>query len=254
STGDFSKATTADFAEDVLSAVRYLKSRKDIDSKNIGLIGHSEGGIIAPLAANQTSDISFMITLAGTGIPGSEVSVMQSKSLRPFPVPDEATFEKNVRKSIEIASSDDEISKKRKELKAHNNTYLAPILKSLGASDKNISIFIKKETEGVLKPWNTYFLNYNPADEFEKLSIPVLSLNGSKDIQVNATVNQDAIQNALIKANNKNYKIVELENLNHLFQECTTGKMNEYKTIEQTLSPIALKEISKWILEIIRIN
>ena len=81
-----------------------------------------------------------------------------------------------------------------------------------------------------------------------------MSLNGTKDIQVNATVNQDAIQNALIKANNKNYKIVELENLNHLFQECTTGKMNEYKTIEQTLSPIALKEISKWILEIIRIN
>jgi len=254
STGDFSKATTADFAQDVLSAVGYLKSRNDIDSKKIGLIGHSEGGIIAPLAANQTSDISFIVTLAGTGIPGSEVSVMQSKSLRPFPVPNEADFEKNVRKSVEIASSNTEISQKRKELMAHNNTYLVPILKSLGASDENILKFIKNETESVLKPWNTYFFNYNPADEFEKLSIPVLSLNGSKDTQVDATVNQNAIRNALIKGNNKNYKIVELENLNHLFQECKTGKMNEYKAIEQTLSPMALKEISSWILEINRTN
>ncbi len=250
STGDFSKATTADFAKDVLSAVNYLKSRNDINIKQIGLIGHSEGGIIAPLASNQTSDISFIVTLAGTGISGSEISVMQSKTMRPFPVPDEIAFEQNVRKSIKIASSNGEISQKRKELMAHNNTYLAPILKSLGATDENISAFIKKETEGVLKPWNTYFFNYNPADEFEKLRIPVLSLNGSKDTQVNATINQNAIRKSLIKGGNKNYKIVELENLNHLFQECTTGDINEYKDIEQTISPIALKEMSNWILSV----
>ena len=254
STGDFSKATTADFAQDVLSAVQYLKSRNDINTNQIGLVGHSEGGIIAPLAANQTSDISFMVSMAGTGISGSEISVMQSKSLRPFPVPDELDFEKNVRKSIKIAASNKEILQKRKELLTHNNTYLTPILKSLGATEENISAFITKETDGVLKPWNTYFFNYNPADEYEKLTIPVLSLNGSKDVQVNATVNQNAIRNALIKGNNKNYKIVELENLNHLFQECTTGKMNEYKEIEQTISPIALKEISNWILEVIQAN
>ena len=234
STGDFNKATTADFAKDVLSAVNYLKSRNDINLKQIGLIGHSEGGIIAPLASNQSSDISFMISMAGTSISGSEISVMQSKTLRSFPVPDEAAFEKNVRKSIKIASSNKEILQKRKELMAHNNTYLAPILKSLGATDENISKFIKNEVETGLKPWTRYFYTYNPSDEFEKLSIPVLSLNGSKDTQVNATVNQNAMRNALIKGNNKNYKIVELENLNHLFQECATGNINEYKEIEQT--------------------
>ena len=254
STGDFSKATTADFAQDVLSAVSYLKSRKDIDLKKIGLIGHSEGGIIAPLASNQTSDISFIVIMAGTGILGTEISIMQSKTLRPFPVSDEIAFEKNVRKAIKIASSNNEIPHKRKELTAHNMTYLTPILKSLGATDENISAFIKNETDGVLKPWNKYFFNYNPADEFEKLSIPVLSLNGSKDIQVNATINQNAIRNALIKGKNKNYKILELEDLNHLFQECTTGDINEYKNIEQTISPIALKEISNWIFEIIQAN
>ena len=254
STGDFSKATTADFAQDVLSAVQYLKSRSDINPNQIGLIGHSEGGIIAPLAANQNSDISFIVTLAATGIPGSEVAVMQSKSLRPFPVPDENDFEKNVRISANIAASDKEISQKRNELTIHNNSYLAPILKSLGATDENMSAFIEKETESVLKPWNKYFYNYNPANEFEKLSIPLLSLNGSKDTQVDATRNQNAIRNALINGENKNYKIVELENLNHLFQECETGNINEYKEIEQTMSPIALKEISNWIFEIIQVN
>ncbi len=254
STGDFSKATTADFAQDVLSAVDYLKTRKDIDAKHIGLIGHSEGGIVAPLAANQTSDISFIVTLAATGIPGSEVSVMHSKALRPFPVPDEKAFEENVRKSIKIATSNKEISEKRKDLLAHNNTYLVPILNSLGATNENISKFVQNEAESVLKPWSIYFYNYNPADEFEKLSIPVLSLNGSKDTQVNATINQNAIRNALNKGNNKSFKIVELENLNHLFQECETGNINEYKEIEQTISPIALEEISNWILDIIQIK
>jgi len=254
STGDFNKATTADFAQDVLGAVNYLKSRKDIDIKKIGLIGHSEGGIIAPLAANQTSDISFIVTLAATGIKGSEVSVMQSKSLRPFPVPDEKAFEENVRKSIKIASSNKDIAQKRKELTTHNKTYLEPILKSLGATDENITKFIQNETESVLKPWNSYFFSYNPSKEFEKLSIPVLSLHGSKDIQVDATINQNAIRNALIQGNNKNYKIIELENLNHLFQECATCDINEYKDINQTMSPVALNEISNWIFEIIQIN
>lgn len=254
STGDFSKATTADFAQDVISAVSYLKLRSDINPNQIGLIGHSEGGIIAPLAANQTSDISFIVTLAATGIPGSEVAVMQAKSLRPFPVPNEVVFAENVRKSISIATSDINIPAKRNTLQSHNEAYLTPILKSLGASDEDIVKFIENETESVLKPWNAYFYNYNPADEFEKLKIPVLSLNGSKDIQVDATVNQNAIRNALIKGNNKNYKIAELENLNHLFQECKTCDMNEYKEIEQTMSPIVLKEISNWIFEIIRVN
>lgn len=254
STGDFSNATTADFAQDVLSAVIYLKTRNDINPNQIGLIGHSEGGIIAPLAANQTSEISFAVALAATGIPGSEVAVMQAKTLRPFPVPDEDLFERNVRKSIEIATSNVEMSVKRNALNAHNSAYLTPILKSLGATDENISAFIEKETETVLRPWSKYFYNFNPADEYEKLSIPVLSLNGSKDTQVYAAVNQNAILNALIKGNNDNYKVIELENMNHLFQECETGAISEYKSIEQTMSPVVLKEISNWIIEIIQKN
>jgi pimeloyl-ACP methyl ester carboxylesterase len=248
STGDFGAATTADFAKDVLSAIEYLKTRKDVDFKHIGLIGHSEGGIIAPLAANQTKDVSFIVLLASTGISGTELSVMQSKTLRGFPVKDEVAYEKDTRKAIAIVTSNKGSEEIKKEIRAHYNGFLRPILTSLGAPDKNIKAFIDNQVKASTKPWNRYFLQYNPADEFEKLQIPVLSINGSKDTQVDAKINQTGIKNALVKGNNKDYKIVELEGLNHFFQECETGKMNEYRKIDQTFSPKALKVVADWVL------
>jgi len=249
STGDFGTATTADFAEDVLSAVSYLKTRKDIDLAHVGLIGHSEGGIIAPLVANRTKDVSFIVLLASTGVSGTELSVRQSKTLRGFPVKDEVAYEKNTRKAIAIVTSNKSSEEIKTALRTHYNAFLRPILTSLGAPEKNINAFIDGQVKTSTKPWSRYFLQYNPADEFEKLQIPVLSLNGSKDTQVDAKINQTGIKKALIKGNNKDYKIVELENLNHFFQECETGKINEYRKIDQTFAPVALKEISNWILK-----
>tara|TARA_R110002033_G_scaffold38831_1_gene78355 strand:+ start:7462 stop:8856 length:1395 start_codon:yes stop_codon:yes gene_type:complete len=249
STGDFGNATTEDFSKDVLSAITYLKTRNDVDIKNIGLIGHSEGGIIAPLVANNSKDVAFMVLLASTGISGTELSVMQSKTLRQFPVKDEVAYEKNTRKAIAIVTSNKSESEIKEELTNHYNAFFRPILTSLNVPEEKIYLFIESQLKTSLKPWSRYFLQYNPADEIEKLQIPVLSLNGSKDTQVNAKVNQEGIKNALIKGENKDYKIVELENLNHFFQECETGKMDEYRKIEQTFSPTALKEISNWILK-----
>jgi pimeloyl-ACP methyl ester carboxylesterase len=249
STGDFGTATTEDFSKDVLSAIAYLKTRNDVDVKHIGLIGHSEGGIIAPLAANNSKDIAFMVLLASTGISGAELSVMQSKALRQFPVKDEVAYEKNTRKAIAIVTSNKSKSEIKEELTTHYNNFLRPILTSLNVPGNNINAFIDGQLKTSLTPWSRYFLQYNPADEIEKLQIPVLSLNGSKDTQVNAKVNQEGIGNAMIKGGNKDYKILELENLNHFFQECETGKMDEYRKIEQTFSPAALKEISNWILK-----
>ncbi|MBC3844928.1 alpha/beta fold hydrolase [Winogradskyella echinorum] len=249
STGNFGKATTEDFSKDVLSAIAYLKTRNDVDIKNIGLIGHSEGGIIAPLAANNSKDVAFMVLLASTGISGTELSVMQSKTLREFPVKDEVAYEKNTRKAIAIVISNKSKTEIKIELTTHYNEFLRPILTSLNVPEKNINAFIENQLKTSIQPWSRYFLQYNPADEIEKLQIPVLSLNGSKDTQVNAKINQEAIRQALIKGQNKNYKIVELENLNHFFQECETGKMDEYRKIEQTFSPTALNEIKKWVIE-----
>ena len=248
STGNFSEATTADFSTDVLSAVAFLKTRPDIDSNNIGLIGHSEGGIIAPLAANQTKDVSFIVLLASTGIPGSEISLMQSISMRPFPVPDEVAYEQAIRKAIAIAASNKELSVIKSELLEHYNATITPILKPMVGNDEKVSQIINGLIETRTTSWVRYFYNYNPATEIEKLDIPVLSLNGTNDTQVVAEINQKGIEDALVKGENKDFKVLKLEGLNHFFQESETGKMEEYSTIEQTFSPIALKEISNWIL------
>ena len=248
SSGDFSKATTKDFALDVISAIEFLKERKDIDIKNIGLIGHSEGGIIAPIVANKFKNIAYVISLAGTGISGTELIVRQSISLRPFPVPDEVAYEKTIRKSIEIASQDKKMDAIKTELKNHYEANIVPILANLGVSNEKINRVIGEFIKMRTTTWMRYFYNYNPATEFEKLSCPLLSLIGSKDTQVEAKINQDAIRKALIKGKNKDFKIIELEGLNHLFQECETGEIIEYSEIEQTFSPKALELISNWVL------
>ncbi|MBK6263423.1 alpha/beta fold hydrolase [Marivirga sp. S37H4] len=249
SEGDFSNATTADFATDVLSAVEFLKSRKDINIKQIGLIGHSEGGIIAPMVANQSEDISYLISLAGTGISGKELSLMQSRSLNTMEGNDKEAFYLFNKKLLEIATSDESTEEKRKKMMSHFENSKEMIKKSL-PEGTNVDNFISQQISSALSPWAQYFFQYNPSKEFEKIKIPVLSLNGNKDVQVDATVNQNAIREALKKAGNKQSTIKELDGLNHLFQEAETGAISEYGLIEQTFSPVALNEISEWILKI----
>ena len=248
STGDHSAATTKDLASDVMSAIAYLASRNDIDGKKIGLIGHSEGAIIAPMVANLNKKISFIVMLGGTGIPGSEVSLYQAKKMRGFPVQDETAYESAVRKAIEIASANKDVTDIKKELKAHYNETIMPMIKPMFKSDAEAAEVIDKLIEMRTSAWSRYFNTYNPANELEKVTCPVLALNGSKDTQVQPKINQEAIQNALAKGDSKDYTVKELPNLNHLFQACETGEMNEYNKIEQTISPLLLTQISDWIL------
>lgn len=248
STGNHSQATTYDFALDVISAIDYLKTRDDVDVNKIGLIGHSEGGIIAPLVANKTKNVAYIVSLAGTGISGTELSVIQSKTMRPFPVPDEATYEKAIREAIEIAKQEKEISKIKPELQAHYNETIAPILKNLGVPEVKVNEIVSGLVKIRTTKWVRYFYNYNPADEYEKVGCPVLSLNGNLDTQVEAKINQEGLRQALTKGKNSDFEVIELEGLNHLFQNAKTGSMDEYSEIEETFSQDALTIISNWVL------
>jgi pimeloyl-ACP methyl ester carboxylesterase len=253
STGDFSKATTLNFANDAASAIAYLKTRNDVDFDNIGIIGHSEGGIIAPIVANKMKkDIAFIISLAGTGIPGSELSLIQSKTLRPFPVPDEVAYETAIRKAITIASKKGERKEIKKELLQHYNESIMPILQNVVGSKEQAAQIINQVVETRTTPWSRYFYNYNPADEYKKVKCPVLALYGTKDTQVLANINAPALEAALKKGKTKDYEVKVFDGLNHFFQEAETGKMSEYETIEQTISPQALNKISNWIFNTIQ--
>lgn len=246
STGDFASATSEDFANDVLSAIDFLKSRNEIDQNKIGLIGHSEGGLIAPIVVNRTDDVAFMVLLAGTGVPGKEISRMQGRTLLDMEVPDREAYNQFIDRSIEIASSNKDLPIKRKELTQHYKNS-EDVLINLLPEGTDIVAFINQQVEGSLRPWSQFFFQHDPADELRKITIPVLSLIGSLDVQVPPGMNHPPIRQALEEAGNKGYTIKELPGLNHMFQESETGNMTEYAEIEQTFSPVALDEITRWV-------
>jgi alpha-beta hydrolase superfamily lysophospholipase len=239
STGDYTKASTIDFTRDVQAGVDYLKTRKEINKSKIGLIGHSEGGVIAPMIAGNSKDIDFIVLLAAPGLRGDKLLLLQKEILeRQFGVP-----ESDIQKNQEIFKGAYEIilasAANDEKLKNNLSNYSQSKL-----DDKTAKSF----AEQITNVWWYNFLRIDPAVALAKVKCPVLALNGSKDLQVPATINLETIKNALVKAGNKNVTIKELPDLNHLFQECKTGSPMEYDTIEQTFSPIALEEISNWLL------
>ena len=248
SKGDFNSATTLDFSTDVEAGVKYLRSRKEINKKKIGLIGHSEGGMIAPLVASNSKYIAFMVLLAGPGIPGDQLLLLQLASIAKASGATNADIQKSkkINKnifSIVTKSTNPEL------LKSDLIDYIKKVSKNDPDKPAGMSgnDYLNLQVDRVVNPWMTYFLKFKPALVLEKVNCPVLAINGEKDLQVPAKENLEAIKNALTRGKNKKVTTMELPNLNHLFQECKTGLPNEYATIEQTFSPIALKVILQWI-------
>lgn len=239
STGDFFKATTEDFAHDVIASIEYLKTRSEIDPKKIGLIGHSEGGIIASMVASQSNDVNFIVMLAGTGLTGEEILYLQS-----------ALILKTEGRSDEEINKNRELQKRIfKVVLEEKDNFLAEkklreILSKEGIPHEGIDVKVKN----LLSPWFKFFLSYDPKIALTKVKCPVLAINGEKDLQVPSKENLKSIEEALKIGGNKNYYIKELPDLNHLFQTCKTGSPSEYYKIEETFSPLALKIISDWIL------
>lgn len=250
SEGDFKSATTFDFASDVEAAIAYLQTRKEINKKKIGLIGHSEGGIVAPMVASKSKDVKFIVLLAGPGIQGNQILLLQQELIGRA----SGISEIELQKSREINSAVFEIVIKSTNTATLNKDitdYLTQKLSESPDSQKDEGATgtdaVKLQVDRITSPWMVYFIKYNPAPALEKVKCPVLALNGEKDLQVPAKQNLSAIKAALAKGGNKNVTAIEFPNLNHLFQECKTGLPAEYTQIEQTISPVVLDEITKWI-------
>lgn len=252
STGDFETATTQDFATDADAAFQYLKTRKEINKNKIGLAGHSEGGAIAPIVAVKNPDAAFIVLMAGPAIAGDEVMMLQNYMLgKADGMPEEELTKLGGinRKVYDIIKQESNTNEMQTKMHALLNAELKPLFVSKGIPQSNIDQYINMQISGLISPWYVNFMKYDPAPTLEKVKCPILAINGNKDLQVAAMANLNAIKRIAEKSGNKKVTTKQLPGLNHLFQESDKGLPSEYGTIEQTISPVALNEISGWILK-----
>ncbi len=250
STGDHEAANSADLATDAKSAVRYLKTRKEIDPDKIGLIGHSEGGLIAPMVATGSDDIAFLVLMAGPGIRGDSILLIQQALIARAGGASDGAIDTMRRINSEIfelvnrITDPDQLKKQLKQYisRAITEGEVGDIPEGVSKADYETMMI-----HSITSPWMQFFLRYDPSQALEKVRCPVLAINGEKDLQVTPDENLTAIAAALKRGGNKNVTTMELAGLNHLFQESETGSPNEYSSIEQTFSPHALNVILEWL-------
>jgi pimeloyl-ACP methyl ester carboxylesterase len=240
STGDFSSATDDDFAVDTAAQVAFLRKRADIDPARIGLIGHSEGGIVAPKVAAKDPKLAFVVLMAGPGVPLSEVLKAQRAKLMPAM----GLGPEEVKKSqalFEHALDAMKTAKDEADARARVLQVAKTEGKGLVRNDAEAEALANQLSSG----WMRNLLDYDPRPTLEKVKCPILALNGSKDRQVPPEQNLPAIRAAT--RGNKDVTITELPGLNHLFQTADTGVVGEYADIEETVAPVALDAMSSWI-------
>lgn len=251
--------TSENYAEDVLAGVDFLKSRKEIDSKQIGLIGHSEGGLIAPMVASKSTDIAFIVMLAGPGLPGDEILKLQGALIARA----SGVSEQEVAKSRQVNEIIYRIIKEEKDNETAKNKVIEALKKfreSLSPEEKQIADkeLSDEKVVALLKPvtssWFRFFISYDPRPTLKKVKCPVLAVNGEKDLQVPYKEDLTEIEKALKESGNKDFKTQSFPNLNHLFQTCQTGSPSEYGQIEETFSPNALKVIGDWVTSKVTIS
>ncbi|HLJ45281.1 MAG TPA: alpha/beta fold hydrolase [Bryobacteraceae bacterium] len=243
STGNSTAATFRQMAGDVLAGVHFLQARKEIDRRRVGVIGHSEGGIVGPLAASQSTDIGFVIMLAGTGVPGDQLLHMQAELIMRSQGASEQMIAQNrevqdfifgvLRQEKNEPDGQAVLRKLRDEWKAKNGT--------------EPSSGLQTEFARVTSNEMRSLIFEDPADILRQVKAPVLAMNGSRDVQVPPQQNLPAIVAALTGGGNPDVTVVELPGLNHLFQHCKTCAPGEYGELEETFSTEALEIMGDWL-------
>ena len=254
STGEFGTATTEDFASDAAAALAYLAGRPEVDSKRIGIVGHSEGGIVGPIAARDNDQVAFLVLLAPSGMPGRDLIPLQTELiLRASGVP-EPLLRLNQRVQadlLDLALAGDGPDEKATRLRGEFDRF-AGGLPSAAVTALGLSAEFNRAIDELLKelgsPWLAFFLTFDPVPVLESVSVPVLALFGSKDLQVPPDPNLGFVKEALEQGESPDVTVVELDGLNHLFQRAATGSPSEYGGIGETFAPGALEAVSRWIV------
>ena len=242
STGNYDQATSDDFAGDVEAALAFLKARKEINPAKIGLIGHSEGGIIVPLVATRSGGVAWIVLLAGPGLKGDELLLLQSEAiLRAAGVNDGEIF-----RTLAFNKQSYALVRQEKD-PAALQAKLNDLVQSTSTGAAMSANVLKSQIHLMVSPWFRSFLDYDPVPTLQKTACPVLALNGEKDLQVPPKENLSKIKKALEDGGNKDFQTTEMPGLNHLFQHAPTGSPTEYGAIEETMAPEALNSISDWI-------
>jgi len=257
STGSTSFSTTADFVKDALAGVDLLKQYHFIDTTRIGILGHSEGGIVAAMAASSSDDVAFIVMMAGTGLPGEDILLSQGALILEANGATEqelAAYAEFQRRIFEVLKRETDNDNIKVELQRIMHESLEAMdeksLMRSGIPEGHLDSYIDMQTQAMLSPWFRYFLTLDPRPYLEQLTIPVLAIIGEKDLQVPAVDNLQAIETALSKNRHHMTRVEMLLGLNHLFQTAETGSPNEYAAIEETIAPEALELISQWISDV----
>lgn len=242
--------TTSDFASDVSSSLAYLRSRKEADPDKIGLIGHSEGALVGAMVAAEDRGVAFLVLLAGPGVPGDELLVLQSEKFARASGAGETEVSslKDLQGRIfSIIRNQPDIDAGKREARAILLAEYTKLSdeerKAAGSADS----FVDQHSAVIGIPWFRYFITYDPKSALSKVTCPVLALTGTKDLQVPPEQNLPRIQQWLTQGHAKDVSVRELPELNHLLQSAKTGLATEYGELEETIAPIALNEISDWL-------
>ncbi len=254
STGQNDQSTTADFAKDALAAIHFLQTRSDINPKQVGLCGHSEGGIVAPLAASQSADVAFVICIAGTGVDGETIILKQSELIMRANGADEDKIRRNIsltKRTLDAIRTGQDLGSLTKEIResADQEYESLPEEQRKAISDKNeyLDNLVKTQLKSSQSPWFRYFIAYDPIPALEKVKCPVLCLFGGRDLQVPAELNKSKMEAALKKGENKDHTFRIFPEANHLFLKAITGSPKEYATLPKEFLPGFLDTMTAWI-------
>lgn len=236
--GSFEGTTSEDLARDVAAAVHFLKARPEIEASEVGLLGMSEGGLVAPMVHTRFEAVEFLVLMAGPSVPGHELLVEQSAAIaaaQGAPPSAVDSIRRVQRRTLDAIRTAPDSATAASQLQA--------ILEAEGATDEQVELQIEQSTT----PWFRYFIRYDPVPVLRQIDVPVLALYGSNDLQVPPTQNADPMRTALEQRPNNDVTVRVLDGLNHLFQPADTGSPAEYAQIETTMASEALQTVTAWI-------